>query len=110
MGTDKVKKIQEEIMNKSHHLIEENLRIDNGMAWLTFEGLYELFNYLHSKRVRIEVNRELPKIPYEEYIGIGLKNTEMGKVVKRELVKANYVAVVPLIVVPLTKEELDGQD
>ena len=48
---------QEEIMARSHQLIEENPHIDEGKAWLTFEGLRLLFKYLHSVGVVIKVDK-----------------------------------------------------
>jgi len=43
------------------------------------------------------VERELPNMPYRDYIRIGLKDSEMGKVVKRDLDKAGWKAVEPII-------------
>lgn len=56
---------QEKIKARSHQIIEGNLRIDNGKAWITLGGLSKLFDYLHSEGVVIKVDRELPPIPME---------------------------------------------
>lgn len=66
---------QGEIQAKSHQIIEENLRIDDGKAWFTLEGLDELFTYLHSQKVRLEVDKELPEKEWERW-GL-LHNTDI---------------------------------
>ena len=90
---------REELQAKTHQIIENNLRVDNGEAWLTLEGLYEVFTYLHSQNVVMKMDRNFP-VPYTPIDNEQNLNTEFALDAKmqREIIKeAGFVVVEPLI-------------